>query len=238
MTLRLAHLHDDPAWFPPIQHALRSPDGLLAVGGDLTPNRLLQAYRQGIFPWFSEDDPLLWWSPSVRAVFAPNSLVPNRTLRKELRRSGIRFSCNQVFSQVIRECAAPRPTQAGTWIQPNIQLAYIELHRLGVAHSIEVWQDEKLIGGLYGLQIGELFCGESMFNRQPNAAKMALCMLQQHLLQVCDGWIDCQMPNPFLLSQGAQPIPRHDYATLLAALRDQPLAPTHWQARALELPFD
>lgn len=238
MSVRLAQLHDDPAWFPPVQQALRSPDGLLAFGGDLSPPRLLHAYQQGIFPWFSEDDPLLWWCPSIRAVFAPQTLTVNRTLRKELRRQSIRFSCNQAFEQVIRACAAPRPHQAGTWIQLNIQQAYIELHRQGIAHSIEVWQDEVLIGGLYGLQIGQLFCGESMFNRRPNAAKMALSMLQQHLSHVSQGWIDCQMPNPFLLSQGATPLARHDYLTLLAALRERPIAAGHWHSRALELCLD
>ncbi len=238
MTIRLAQLHDDPAWFPPVHQALRSPDGLLAFGGDLSPTRLLHAYQRGIFPWFSEDDPLLWWSPSIRAVFTPNTLQANRTLRKELRRQSIRFSCNQAFGQVIQACAAPRPNQNGTWIQPNIQQAYIELHQRGIAHSIEVWQDDALVGGLYGLQIGELFCGESMFNRQPNAAKMALCMLQQHLCHVCEGWIDCQMPNPFLLSQGATPLARNDYMTLLHRLQTGAVPLSHWQARPLELCFD
>lgn len=238
MTIRLAQLHDDPAWFPAIDQALESPDGLLAVGGDLSPTRLLRAYNLGIFPWFNEDDPLLWWSPSIRAVFPPNTLHPNRTLRKELRRERFHFSCNLAFDEVIQACAAPRPHQSGTWIQSNIQHAYMALHRLGVAHSIEVWQDTRLIGGLYGLQIGELFCGESMFNRQPNAAKLALCMLQHHLQSACDGWIDCQMPNPFLLSQGATPMRRPDYAQLLGRLRQRPPSETLWHPRPLELCID
>lgn len=238
MAIELAQLTNDPSWFPPLGAALREPDGLLAFGGDLSQARLLQAYRRGIFPWFNADDPLLWWSPSVRAVFAPNTLTVNRTLRKEARRGAFQFSCNRAFEQVIAACADPRAKQAGTWIQPSIQQAYIALNRSDIAHSIEVWQHGELVGGLYGLQIGELFCGESMFNRRPNTAKLALCMLQQHLSVFSQGWIDCQMPNPFLLSQGATPVSRAEYLTVLRALRDSRLALHHWQSRSLELRLD
>lgn len=238
MAIELAQLTKDPSWFPPLGLALREPDGLLAFGGDLSIERLQQAYRRGIFPWFNADDPLLWWSPSVRAVFAPHTLRINRTLRKEIRRGGFEFSCNRAFDQVIAACADPRAKQAGTWIQPSIQQAYIALHRNNLAHSIEVWQHDELVGGLYGLQIGELFCGESMFNRKPNTAKLALSMLQQHLSGFSQGWIDCQMPNPFLLSQGATPVSRSEYLLILRALRDSAVAPKHWQARSLELHFD
>jgi len=238
MTIRLTQLRTDPQWFPPLESALSEPDGLLAFGGDLSPSRLESAYRHGIFPWFNADDPLLWWSPTVRAVFAPQTLQLNRTLRKEIRRHQLWFSCNLAFSRVIAACADPRAKQAGTWIQPCIQQAYQQLHQQGLAHSIEVWQGQQLVGGLYGLQIGELFCGESMFNTIPNTAKIALCLLQHHLAGFTDGWIDCQMPNPFLLSMGATPLHRDDYVVLLNALKDSPVQACRWQPRRLELDSD
>lgn len=234
MTLVLPQLSVRPDWFPPADSALTEPDGLLAFGGDLSPARLQAAYRQGIFPWFSEGDPLLWWSPGTRAVFAPGRLTANRTLRKEIRRQQFRFSCDQAFSAVIRWCADTR-AHRGTWITSDIQQAYIALHQAGLAHSIEVWQQQQLVGGLYGVQVGQLFCGESMFNLKPNAAKAALVVLQQQLAAVGGGWIDCQLPNPFLLSQGAAPLPRADYLALLTRLRDTDLPATLWQARTLEL---
>ncbi len=221
--------------FPPLQQALQRPDGLLAMGGDLSPERLLSAYSQGIFPWFNEGDPLLWWSPSVRAVFPPDSLKLNRSLAKQLRRFNYRFSINQAFNQVIGQCAAPRAKQAGTWILPQMQLAYIQLHQLGHAHSVEVWQQNTLVGGLYGVQVGSLFCGESMFNTQTDAAKLALIALQQHLQQTAAGWIDCQMPNPFLLQLGATPLPRADYINLLRQQAALALPGHHWHSRFFNL---
>lgn len=221
--------------FPALQHALQQPDGLLAMGGDLSPTRLLSAYTRGIFPWFSEGDPLLWWSPSIRAVFAPDSLKVNRSLAKQLRRFNFSFSVNKAFSQVIGQCAAPRAKQAGTWILPQMQQAYIALHHLGHAHSVEVWQQNKLVGGLYGVQIGSLFCGESMFNLVPDAAKLAMIMLQQHLQHEAPGWIDCQMPNPFLLQLGATPLARNEYMHLLQQQCARPLPERHWHSRFVEL---
>lgn len=223
-------LSENNLQFPDGRQALLDPDGLLAIGGDLSQARLLAAYYQGIFPWFNEGDPLLWWCPSTRAVFEPQSLLPNRSLRKFVRRHEFRFSVNLAFAEVIRQCAAPRATQQGTWIQHEIIAAYIALHRAGHAHSVEVWQGEQLVAGLYGIQVGALFCGESMFNTVPNGAKIALTQLQYLLTQYTDGWIDCQMPNPFLLQMHATPIPRSDYFQLLSHLRDHAMPTSMWHA--------
>lgn len=233
MSIVLDPLTADPLWFPSPERALVQPDGLLAYGGDLSVVRLQAAYRHGIFPWFSEGDPLLWWTPSIRAVFAPATLTPNRSLRKYARKQAYRYTCNTAFSAVIAQCAATRARQ-GTWITDDIQQAYTRLHQAGVAHSIEVWREEQLVGGLYGLQIGQLFCGESMFNLEANCAKLALVMLQHHLSSVCAGWIDCQMPNPFLLQCGASPLPRQQFLQLLAQLREQLVPHDLWQRKTLE----
>jgi len=235
MPIYLPELREDPTWFPPLYKALTEPDGLLAIGGDLTVPRLIQAYRNAIFPWFGEEDPLLWWSPSTRAVFEPQQLQLNRSLRKYLKQQQYRFSCNQAFAEVVAECAAPRHGQAGTWIVPQMQQAYLALHKAGFAHSIEVWRDDRLVGGLYGLSIGGLFCGESMFNREANTAKLALVMLQQQLHTYSAGWIDCQMPNPFLLQLGVQPLPRAAYISLLNRLKDDSVPENCWLARELEI---
>ena len=235
MTIYLPELAQHDFRFPPVSQALNNPDGLLAMGGDLSANRLVQAYRHAIFPWFSEGDPILWWSPSERAMFAPDSLQLNRSLRKQLRRDDIRFSLNQCFERVIRHCAEPRNKQPGTWILPQMQQAYLQLHNLGVAHSVEVWQNNTLVGGLYGLTIGGLFCGESMFNKVPNAAKLALIALQHHLQQHCTGWIDCQLPNPFLLQMGAHRVSRSAYLNLLEQQRDNAIDNAHWQPQPIVL---
>lgn len=236
MPIYLPELTADPTWFPPLHTTLQQPDGLLALGGDLSVARLHQAYRTGVFPWFSDGDPLLWWSPSTRAVFAPGDLELNRSLRKYQKQQQFRYSRNMAFAEVIANCAAlPRRGQAGTWIVDEIQQAYLALHHAGYAHSIEVWRDDVLVGGLYGVVIGGLFCGESMFNLQPNTAKLALCMLQQQLSGYCDGWIDCQMPNPFLLQMGVRPLAKSAYLQLLTQLRDQSVPTDAWQASQLEL---
>lgn len=235
MALVLPQLTADPSWFPPPSAALTDPDGLLAFGGDLSVTRLIHAYQQGIFPWFSAGEPLLWWSPSTRAVFEPDTLQMNRTLRKYQAQQKFHFSCNLAFADVIKHCAAPRKNQPSTWIVPQIQQSYRALHQAGMAHSIEVWQDKQLVGGLYGITVGGLFCGESMFNLTANTAKLALIILQQHLKCYSAGWIDCQMPNPFLLQQGASPLPRKEYLQLLARLKPEICPTSHWQPRALEL---
>lgn len=235
MTIYLPELSAHDVSFPSLHRALTEPDGLLAMGGDLSVPRLINAYSHAIFPWFSEGEPLLWWSPSVRAAFAPNSLKLNRTLRKQINRHRLRFSINTAFTQVIGQCAAPRARQPATWIVPKIQQAYLQLHLQGHAHSIEVWQQDTLVGGLYGVLVGSLFCGESMFNRLPDTAKLALVALQKHLQQVAPGWIDCQMPNPFLMQMGAIEMSRNCYVQLLQQCRQQKTAPYHWQARTIEL---
>lgn len=221
-SLQLPELTADPSWFPPPASALRSPDGLLAFGGDLSVARLRAAYQQGVFPWFCDQDPLLWWSPATRAVFQPGALHAGRSLRRYHAQHLFSFSVNLAFTAVIQACAAPRPHQPVTWITPDIQQAYIQLHRSGLAHSLEVWRGDELVGGLYGLQIGQLFCGESMFNRLPNTAKLALVQLQRQLESCCEGWIDCQLPNPFLLQCGASSVARPQYLQLLEQLRQQP----------------
>ena len=235
MPIYLPELLADELWVPPVQQALREPDGLLAMGGDLSVARLQLAYQSGIFPWFSPGDPLLWWTPSTRAVFAPGDLQLNRSLRKYQKQQQFRYSRNLAFADVIAHCAAlPRRQQAGTWIVDEMQQAYLALHQAGLAHSIEVWRDQKLVGGLYGVMIGGLFCGESMFNLEPNTAKLALGMLQHQLSGYCDGWIDCQMPNPFLLQLGVTPLPKADYLMLLQRLRDQAIPANAWAAATLE----
>ncbi|MDP2715976.1 leucyl/phenylalanyl-tRNA--protein transferase [Rheinheimera sp.] len=235
MAIYLPELSAHDVSFPPLHRALSNPDGLLAMGGDLSPSRLISAYSQAIFPWFSESDPLLWWSPSQRAIFAPDTLKLNRTLKKQLKRYQLHFSVNTAFAQVMAHCAAPRAKQPGTWILPEMQQAYQQLHLQGHAHSIEVWQQDTLVGGLYGVLVGNLFCGESMFNLLPDTAKLALVALQYHLQQVAPGWIDCQMPNPFLLQLGAQSLPRADYVSLLHRSAAQQIPASHWQAGSLIL---
>ncbi|MDZ7870402.1 MAG: leucyl/phenylalanyl-tRNA--protein transferase [Rheinheimera sp.] len=229
MTQPLPELSSDSLWFPAVNTALAEPDGLLAFGGDLSVARLKQAYQSGIFPWFSPGDPLLWWSPGTRAVFRPDSLHAGRSLRKDWQKHQYHFSGDQAFPAVVAACAAPRANHRGTWISAEIQQAYIALHHAGIAHSLEVWQQDRLVGGLYGVQVGALFCGESMFNRVPNAAKLALVQLQQYLHSFGLGWIDCQLPNPFLLQCGASPLPRAAFLPLLQQLAAQSIPTGLWQ---------
>ncbi|WP_213994694.1 leucyl/phenylalanyl-tRNA--protein transferase [Arsukibacterium sp.] len=238
MAIYLPELDPAQLSFPPVEQALEQPDGLLAMGGDLSVDRLALAYRSGIFPWFSEGDPLLWWSPAVRAVFPPASLRFNRTLRKQWQRGGLRLTLNHAFTDVVQGCAAPRKNQPQTWILPAMQQAYQRLHQQGHAHSIEVWQENKLVGGLYGVVVGGLFCGESMFNRVTDAAKFALLALQQHLRHYAPGWIDCQMPNPFLLQLGAEAISRPHYLQLLQQQATINSPTGHWQPKLLSLQRD
>ncbi len=230
--------------FPPLESALTEQDGangLLAAGGDLSPPRLLAAYRHGIFPWYSEGDPLLWWSPDPRMVLIPSQLKISRSLIKALRHTDYEIRLDTAFAQVIRACArAPRIGQDGTWISPEMQDAYIELHRLGYAHSVETWRDEKLIGGLYGIAIGRAFFGESMFSNATNASKIALAHLCAHLSQQDFGIIDCQMETTHLASLGASPIPRTDFIRRLDALctdADHTLPtrlPSAWPSAAID----
>jgi len=203
MALGIHYLNDDPSWFPAAELALAEPPGLLAIGGDLAPERLYCAYQQGIFPWFNEDEPVLWWSPDPRAIVLPQDIRQNKSLRKFLKKSEYSVSINLAFERVISGCAEPRADNEGTWILPQMQLGYVQLYKQGKAHSIEVWQDDQLVGGLYGVLVGHCFCGESMFSKQANASKLALLILGKLMAQSNHAFIDCQLPNPYLMSMGA-----------------------------------
>lgn len=206
---------DPAAPFPPVELALRDPDGLLALGGDLSPERLLAAYRQGIFPWYSEGQPILWWSPDPRMVLQPNELKISRSLRKTLRKRAFRITLDEDFPAVMEACAEPRADGLGTWITEDMTLAYRRLHELGYAHSVEAWQDGRLVGGLYGVALGKVFFGESMFTRATDASKVAFV----HLVRQLQRWdfvlIDCQVYTGHLASLGAAPIPRRDFSAIL-----------------------
>jgi leucyl/phenylalanyl-tRNA--protein transferase len=201
--------------FPPLNKALREPNGLLAAGGDLTAKRLLAAYRHGCFPWYQDGQPLLWWSPDPRTVLLPDELHVSRSLSKCLRQQRFKVTFDRDFAAVIQACAAPRSYSDGTWITGEMQTAYQELHALGHAHSVEVWLDDQLVGGLYGLAIGRLFFGESMFSRADNASKVGFVTLCQQLHQWDFVLIDCQMPTDHLHSLGARTISRDAFANYL-----------------------
>ncbi|WP_310450773.1 leucyl/phenylalanyl-tRNA--protein transferase [Sulfuritalea sp.] len=221
--------------FPPVATALSEPNGLLAAGGDLSPQRLLAAYRRGIFPWFSAGEPLLWWSPDPRMVLFPDELKISRSLAKTLRNADYEVRLDTAFGEVIRACARkPRAGQSGTWITPEMQQAYRELHRLGHAHSVETWIDGKLAGGLYGIAIGQAFYGESMFADARDASKIALAHLCAYLKLRGFGIIDCQMETRHLASLGARPIPRCDFAARLEALCAHDDAAGRWPAAAID----
>ncbi|HEB78566.1 MAG TPA: leucyl/phenylalanyl-tRNA--protein transferase [Methylothermaceae bacterium] len=201
--------------FPPVDQALEEPNGLLAVGGDLSPARLLQAYHQGIFPWYNPGEPILWWSPDPRLVLFPEKLKVSRSLRKLLRKDEFQFTIDQAFEQVIDACAMPRARESGTWITPEMRLAYVRLHRLGHAHSAETWLDGELVGGLYGVVIGRVFYGESMFHRHSNASKVAFVKLVECLRRWGFALIDCQVHTSHLVRFGAEEIPRRQFIGLL-----------------------
>jgi leucyl/phenylalanyl-tRNA--protein transferase len=201
-------LIDQPVFPPP---ELAEQGGLLAIGGDLSTPRLLLAYSMGIFPWFNEGDPILWWSPDPRCILEPAELKVSRSLAKVLRRQEFTVTCDQAFARVIDACAELRSQEEGTWITPGMQQAYVRLHRLGYAHSVEVWRDGELVGGLYGICMGRCFFGESMFHRVANASKVALFELARHLVSRRFELIDCQMPTPHLISLGARTIPREEF---------------------------
>ncbi|BBO57460.1 leucyl/phenylalanyl-tRNA--protein transferase [Cobetia amphilecti] len=205
-----------PVRFPHASTALSEPDGLLCAGGELSPEWLLAAYPRGIFPWFSPGDPILWWSPDPRMVLKPEEVRVRRSLAKRLRNAGLSYSIDRDFTGVINACASiPRDGQAGTWILPEMQQAYIALHAMGHAHSVEVWQGDSLVGGLYGVACGRIFFGESMFSRVPDASKLALVILCQELKARDFPLIDCQMHTPHLASLGARSIARSDFISYL-----------------------
>jgi leucyl/phenylalanyl-tRNA--protein transferase len=206
---------DAPEWFPPLEQALDEPAGLLAAGGDLSPARLLAAYQRGIFPWYSPGQPVLWWSPDPRAVLFPEEFRCTRSLAKTIRNAGFKVEVDSDFAAVIDSCAAPRAHSLGTWITTEMRNAYLELHRLGRAHSIETWRDGQLAGGLYGVRLGGVFFGESMFSRERDASKVALAQLVSLCVRNSIAVIDCQLPSRHLASLGARTIPRAQFQALL-----------------------
>lgn len=218
--------------FPPLSAALTEPNGLLAAGGALSPEWLLAAYGRGIFPWFNQGEPILWWSPDPRLVLFPQDLHISRSLRRELQRGRFEVRTDSAFAQVVRACAAPRACSAATWITPQMQQAYLRMHELGHAHSVECWQDEKLVGGLYGMALGQIFFGESMFSTVRDASKVALAHLSRLLAARGYVMIDCQMTTPHLLSMGAREIPRQRFCRILAMHGAQTPQPQHWPTSA------
>ncbi|HEV2540401.1 MAG TPA: leucyl/phenylalanyl-tRNA--protein transferase [Frateuria sp.] len=218
-----------PERFPDPRHALAEPNGLLAFGGDLSPRRLLAAYERGIFPWFNPGEPILWWSPDPRCVFDTATLTANRSLRRALAGKGWRVSVDEAFVRVMHACAAPRPGQQGTWIGAAIIEAYASLHTQGHAHSVEVWEGDALVGGVYGVAVGRLFCGESMFSACSGGSKLALVALAAWLREWGFPLLDAQVSNPHLLSLGAREMPREDFLAQVRRLSAQPFDPAHWR---------
>ncbi len=214
--------------FPPHEFAMRQPNGLLCVGGDLSPQRLLDAYRRGIFPWYSDGDPILWWSPDPRMVLFPSELRVTRSLEKVLRNRPYEVRFDTAFEAVVIACSAPRSGQTGTWITDDVRAAYTELHRLGYAHSIETWIDGGLAGGLYGVALGRMFFGESMFTSVRDASKIAFVHLVDFLTRRNFTLIDCQMHTDHLASLGAREIGRAEFIRHIKELVDYPSPAGHW----------
>ncbi|MBK1640360.1 leucyl/phenylalanyl-tRNA--protein transferase [Chromatium okenii] len=223
---------DDPAAFPDPEQALTDPNGLLAVGGELSTARLLHAYRRGIFPWFNPGDPILWWSPDPRLVLVPTQIHRSRSLTKRLRQAQFEVTIDGAFGRVIRHCAAPRTASGGTWLVPAMIAAYETLHHLGFAHSIEIWREQQLIGGLYGIALGRVFFGESMFSRASDASKIALVHLCEQLAAWDFGLIDCQMETEHLRSMGATLMSRSAFIQQLNQLCPLP----GWAGKSTSLP--
>ncbi|TJY61126.1 leucyl/phenylalanyl-tRNA--protein transferase [Sinimarinibacterium sp. CAU 1509] len=215
--------------FPPAHLAMREPNGLLAIGGDLSLSRLLRAYAQGIFPWYNPDEPILWWCPDPRTVLRPESLKVSRSFRKTLRRADYAVTFDTVFDTVLNACAAPRASGTGTWLGEDMRRAYGQLHAHGYAHSVEVWRDGNLIGGLYGVAMGRVFFGESMFSRADDASKIALYWLCQQLGAWRFELIDCQVSSAHLQSLGATAMPRTEFLHHLAVAMNTPHPPQPWQ---------
>lgn len=218
--------------FPPVSAALAEPNGLLAAGGALTPEWLIEAYRHGIFPWFNPGEPILWWSPDPRLVLIPDAIRISHSLRKTLRRGHFEVRFDTAFAEVIDACAAPREPGLGTWITAEMRRAYCRMHELGVAHSVESWRDGKLVGGLYGMALGSVFFGESMFSRESDASKVALAHLARFLRTRGYVMIDCQMTTAHLQSMGAREMPRSDFCAALAIHTPGGGLPGKWPADA------
>lgn len=225
----MIHWLDKGDPFPVVAKALREPNGLLAASADLPVARLVDAYRHGIFPWYSEGQPVLWWSPDPRMVLFPGELSISRSLRKRLRRRDYVIRTDVAFDAVMRACAAPRSGQSGTWITGDMIAAYGALHRHGMAHSVEIWIGNELAGGLYGVAIGRMFYGESMFTHASDASKIALAHLVRQLARWNYGMIDCQMRTAHLASFGAREIPRADFMRRLGELVNYAAGPDEWR---------
>lgn len=233
MRQTLAYLTSDSLAFPPLESALSEPNGLIAIGGDLSTKRIISAYQNGIFPWFGEQEPIMWWSPDPRAIIPIGKLKVNRTLKKELNRHKFTVTINHAFEEVIALCADAPFRQQETWIVDEMIDAYCQLHQQGHAHSIEVWQEEQLVGGLYGVAINQYFSGESMFYQTANASKIALVALHQLLTAIDAKFIDCQLQNPFLASMGCIEIPRDTFKNLQQTAITKRVDENIWQPRQL-----
>jgi leucyl/phenylalanyl-tRNA---protein transferase len=223
---------DSPDAFPPVERALREPDGLLAAGGDLSPARLLAAYKRGIFPWYSHGQPILWWCPDPRAVLFPGAFRTTRSLAKSMRNKAMTTRIDSAFATVIAACGSEKVRPEGTWLSPEMQAAYLRLHHLGHAHSVETWMGDRLVGGLYGVAIGAVFFGESMFSLETDASKIALRGLCDHLQACGFHVIDCQMATPHLQSLGATLLPRAQFIQLLASHASSDPSAQRWQSPA------
>jgi leucyl/phenylalanyl-tRNA--protein transferase len=211
---------------------LRDPNGLLCAGGDLSAERLLDAYSRGIFPWYSRGEPILWWSPDPRMVLFCEELKISRSLSKSMRNKGFELRIDTAFAQVTKACARPRKDEPGTWLNRDMQAAYLALHRAGQAHSVETWREGRLVGGLYGVAIGRMFFGESMFSTETDASKVALVGLVEELLRRDVPLIDCQQRTPLLASLGAREIPRREFLRALASLVNYPEPPMKWNVKS------
>ena len=232
--MTLTWLDADRIGFPDIEQALADPNGLLAAGGSLSPDWLIHAYQHGIFPWFEADQPILWWCPDPRMVLLPSELHISRSLYKLLRNHSYQLSIDQDFAGIISACSEPRSKSEGTWITPELKAAYQHLHLLGIAHSVEVWEQDRLVGGLYGVALGKVFFGESMFSRSSNCSKLALVFLVQHLRKWGYELIDCQVATRHLASLGAREIPRRDFLARLRELINGQVKPAFWPSSAIE----
>lgn len=219
---------NDELWFPPIEHS--EPDGLLALGGDLSPERLELAYRSGIFPWYNDGEPILWWSPNPRMLLYPSELKVSKSMKQVLRSGKFTVTTDTAFEQVINACSTTHTKGHGeTWIVPDMIAAYTQMHHLGHAHSVEVWRDNNLVGGLYGLGMGKVFCGESMFSLESNASKVGFITLVQWLQAQGFKFIDCQVHTPHLESLGAREVPRAHFLDELSKALKADSLPGPWQ---------
>ncbi len=235
----LPWLDSEQPWFPPLNEALEEPDGLLAAGGDLSPEWLLSAYGHGVFPWYEAGQPILWWSPDPRLVLFPDKIRVSRSLKKFLRKHPYRLTMDTNFSAVIESCGRSRARSSGTWITDEMRAAYQLLHQLGHAHSLEVWADSALVGGLYGVSLGKVFFGESMFSLEPNTSKLALVALARHLQHWGFRLIDCQVASQHLISLGAETVERDQFATWVSQYGSLEDDNHQWQIdQAIQLVID